>query len=94
MAQNESEKVKAYRATRKSDPRIVEQAARVYVNKGLKDLKLSSKQYTELQNKLTPIVQRTIQAERGRTAVRGEAVVNRTAAKKVKAATKKIMGGK
>jgi len=39
MAQNESEKVKAYRATRKSDPRIVEQAARVYVNKGLKDEK-------------------------------------------------------
>jgi hypothetical protein len=39
-------------------------------------------------------VQKTIQAERGRTAVRGEAVVNRTAAKKVKAATKKIMGGK
>ncbi len=60
----------------------------------IKDLNLSSKQYTELQNKLTPIVQRTIQAERGRTATRGEAVVNRTAAKKVKAATKKIMGGK
>jgi Fe-S cluster assembly scaffold protein SufB len=94
MAQNESEKVRAYRATRKSDPRIVEQAARIYVNKGLKDLKLSSEQYTKLQNKLTPIVQKTIQAERGRTAVRGEAVVNRTAAKKVKAATKKIMGGK
>ena len=34
MAQNESEKVRAYRATRKSDPRIVEQAARIYVNKG------------------------------------------------------------
>ena len=94
MANNESEKVRAYRANIKADPRNVEQAARVYVNKGLKDLKLSSKQYTELQNKLTPIVQRTIQAERGRTAVRGEAVVNRTAAKKVKAATKKIMGGK
>jgi hypothetical protein len=94
MAQNESERVRAFVATRKSDPRIVEQAARVYVNKGLKDLKLSSEQYTKLQNKLTPIVQRTIQAERGRTATRGEAVVNRTAAKKVKAATKKIVGGK
>ena len=94
MANNESEKVRAFVATRKSDPRIVEQAARVYVNKGLKDLKLSSEQYTKLQNKLTPIVQRTIQSERGRTAVRGEAVVNRTAAKKVKAAAKKIVGGK
>ncbi len=48
----------------------------------------------QLQNKLTPIVQKTIQAERGRTAVRGEAVVNRTVARKVKAAEKKIMGGK
>jgi hypothetical protein len=34
MAQNESERVRAFVATRKSDPRIVEQAARVYVNKG------------------------------------------------------------
>lgn len=94
MANNESEKVRSYRATRKSDPRIVEQVARSYVNKGLKDLKLSADQYTKLQNKLTPIVQKTIQAERGRTAVRGEAVVNRTAAKKVKSAAKKIIGGK
>ena len=94
MAQNESEKVRAYRATIRSSKDMTASAARAYVNKGLKDLNLSSEQYTKLQNKLTPIVQKTIQAERGRTAVRGEAVVNRTAAKKVKAATKKIMGGK
>lgn len=94
MAKAESEKVRASRASRKADPRIVEQVARAYVNKGLKDLKLSSDQYTKLQNKLTPIVQRTIQAERGRTATRAEAGVNRTAVRKVKAAEKKIMGGK
>jgi hypothetical protein len=94
MAKNESEKVRSSRASRKADPRIVEQVARAYVNKGLKDLKLSGDQYTKLQNKLTPIVQKTIQAERGRTALRGEATVVRTAAKKVKAAEKKIIGGK
>ena len=94
MANNESEKVRAFVATRKADPRNVEQAARIYVNKGLGDLKLSGDQYNKLQKKLIPIVQKTIQAERGRTAVRGEAVVNRTAAKKVKSAAKKIIGGK
>ncbi len=89
-----SEKARAFTATRKANPDIVEQAARVYVNKGLKDLKLSSDQYSKLQEKLMPIVQRTIQSERSRTATRGEAVVVRTAAKKVKAAEKKIIGGK
>lgn len=92
MAQ--SEKTRAFTASRKTDPQIVEQAARVYVNKGLKDLKLSGNQYSKLQEKLIPIVQRTIQAERGRTATRGNAIVNRTAAKKVKAAEKKIISGK
>ncbi len=94
MARNESEKVRAYRAGVRSSKDMTTSAARAYVNKGLKDLKLSGDQYNKLQEKLIPIVQKTIQAERGRTAVRGEAVVNRTAAKKVKAATKKIMGGK
>jgi hypothetical protein len=94
MAQNESEKVRAYRASIRSSKDMTASAARAYVNKGLKDLNLSGDQYNKLQQKLIPIVQKTIQAERGRTAVRGEAVVNRTAAKKVKAATKKIMGGK
>lgn len=94
MANNESEKVKAFKAKLKADPGNVKQAARVYVNKGLKDLKLSGDQYNKLQQKLIPIVQRTIQAERSRTATRGEAIVNRTAAKKVKAAEKKIIGGK
>ncbi len=94
MARNESEKVRAYRAGVRSSKDMTNSAARAYVNKGLKDLKLSGDQYNKLQEKLIPIVQKTIQAERGRTAVRGEAVVNRTAAKKVKAATKKIMGGK
>ena len=41
-----------------------------------------------------PIVQRTIQTERNRTATRGEGVVNRTAVKTTKSAQKKIIGGK
>ncbi len=94
MARNESEKVRAFTATSRASKRLVSAAADAYVNKGLKDLNLSSEQYKKLKNKLTPIVQRTIQAERGRTAIRGEAVVNRTAVKKVKAAEKKVMGGK
>jgi len=94
MAKKDSEKFKALAANRKADPRIVSQAARVYVNQGLKDLNLSKEQYSKLKDKLTPIVERTIQTERNRTATRGEAVVNRTAAKKVKAAEKKIVGGK
>ena len=94
MARGESEKVRAYRASVRSSKDMTASAARAYVNKGLKDLKLSGDQYNKLQAKLIPIVQKTIQAERGRTAVRGEAVVNRTAVKKVKAAEKKVMGGK
>ena len=94
MAQNESEKVRAYRSNIRANKDVTFSAARVYVNKGLKDLKLSGDQYSKLQEKLIPIVQKTIQAERGRTAVRGDAIVVRTADKKVKAATKKIMGGK
>ncbi len=94
MARGESEKVRSFRASNRASSGAVSAAARSYVNKGLKDLNLSSAQYSKLQQKLIPIVQKTIQAERGRTAVRGEAVVNRTVAKKVKAAEKKIMGGK
>ena len=94
MANNESEKVRAYRAKTMASKDLTSAAARAYVNKGLKDLKLSGDQYNKLQQKLIPIVQRTIQAERSRTATRGEAIVNRTAAKKVKAAEKKIIGGK
>ena len=94
MASNKSEKVRSYKATQRANPNLVDSAARVYVNKGLKDLNLSSEQYTKLQQKLMPIVARTIQSERSRTATRGEAIVNRTAAKKVKAAEKKIIGGK
>ena len=94
MARGESEKVRAYRAGMMSSKDMTSAAARAYVNKGLKDLKLSGDQYNKLQQKLIPIVQKTIQAERGRTATRGEAVVNRTAARKVKAAEKKIISGK
>ena len=94
MARGESEKVRSFRASNRASSGAVSAAARSYVNKGLKDLNLSSEQYSKLQQKLIPIVQKTIQAERGRTATRGEAVVNRTAAKKVKAAEKKIVGGK
>ena len=94
MAKKDSEKFKALKAARKSDPTIVSQAARVYVNKGLKELNLSSAQYSKLQQKLIPIVQRTIQIERNRTATRGQGIVNRTAASKAKSAEKKIMGGK
>ena len=94
MPKGESEKVRAYRAGIRSSKDATSAAARAYVNKGLKDLKLSGDQYNKLQQKLIPIVQKTIQAERGRTATRSEAVVNRTAARKVKAAEKKIMGGK
>jgi hypothetical protein len=39
-------------------------------------------------------VQKTVQSERNRTVTRGEGIVNRTAVKKVKAAEKKIVGGK
>jgi hypothetical protein len=94
MAKGESEKVRAYRAEMMSSKDMTTSAARAYVNKGLKDLKLSGDQYNKLQEKLIPIVQKTIQAERGRTATRGNSIVNRTAAKKVKAAKKKIIGGK
>jgi len=94
MAKKDSEKFKSLAANRKADPRIVSQAARVYVNKGLKELNLSSEQYSKLQQKLIPIVQRTIQTERSRTSTRGQGIVNRTAVSKAKSAEKKIMGGK
>ena len=94
MAKGRSEKERAYTATSRASKNLVSAAADAYVNKGLKDLNLSSEQYSKLKNTLTPIVKQTIQAERARTAIRGEAVVNRTAVKKVKAAEKKIMGGK
>ena len=94
MPKGESEKVRTFIAGRKAKPVVVSQAARVYVNQGLKDLNLSREQYSKLKDKLTPIVERTIQSERSRTVTRGEGMVNRTAAKKVKAAEKKIVGGK
>ena len=94
MARGESEKVRTFIVGRKAKPVVVSQAARVYVNQGLKDLNLSREQYSKLKDKLTPIVERTIQSERNRTVTRGEGMVNRTAAKKVKSAQKKIMGGK
>lgn len=94
MARGESEKTRAVIAGRKAKPVVVSQAARVYVNQGLRDLNLSREQYSKLKDKLTPIVERTIQSERNRTVTRGEGIVNRTAAKKVKSAQKKVMGGK
>ena len=94
MARGESEKVRLFIAGRKAKPVVVSQAARVYVNQGLKDLNLSREQYSKLKDKLTPIVERTIQSERNRNVTRGEGMVNRTAAKKVKSAEKKIVGGK
>jgi hypothetical protein len=94
MPKGDSEKARTYIAKQKTRPVVVSQAARVYVNQGLKDLNLSREQYSKLKDKLTPIVERTIQSERSRTVTRGEGMVNRTAAKKVKAAEKKIVGGK
>jgi hypothetical protein len=94
MAKKDSEKFKSLVATSKTNPVRVSQAARVYVNQGLRNLNLSREQYSKLRNKLTPIVERTIQTERNRTATRGEGIVNRTAVKKEKAAGKKLMGGK
>ena len=94
MAKAESEKVRSAIANVRADKTQVYRAAVRYVNQGLKDLNLKRDQYTKLQDKLIPIVEKTIGAERGRTSTRGEAIVVRTADKKVKAATKKIIGGK
>jgi hypothetical protein len=69
-------------------------AARKYVNSGLKDLNLKPAQKIELFNKLVPIVARQIGAERGRAVGRAENITARTAAKKAKAAEKKVIGGK
>ena len=92
MKKAESEKGRLRRAENKKldAPR----AAASYLNKGLKNLGLDSVDQTILFNKLAPIVTRQISTERSRTVTRGEGIVNRTAAKKVKTAQKKIMGGK
>ncbi len=94
MKKAESEKGRLLRATDKATKGSTTYAADQYVTKGLRGLNLSPEQQRKLQNKLIPIVQKTIQSERNRTVTRGEGIVNRTADKKVKAATKKIMGGK
>jgi hypothetical protein len=93
MKKAESEKGRLSRATDKARNNVA-YAADQYVYKGLRGLNLSPEQQRKLQNKLIPIVQRTIQSERNRTVTRGEGIVNRTAVKKVKAAEKKIVGGK
>ena len=94
MKKAESEKGRLRRVADKAVKNNVAYAADQYVTKGLRDLNLSPNQKDKLYNKLVPIVQKTIQSERNRTVARGEGIVNRTAVKKVKAAEKKIMGGK
>jgi hypothetical protein len=94
MKKAESEKGRLSRATDKSTKNNAAYAADQYVNKGLRGLNLSPDQKEKLYNRLVPIVQKTVQSERNRTVTRGEGIVNRTAVKKVKAAEKKIVGGK
>jgi len=92
MKKAESEKGRLSRATDKSTKNNAAYAADQYVTKGLRGLNLSPDQKDKLYNKLVPIVQKTVQSERGRTVTRGEGIVNRTAATKVKTAEAKIMG--
>ena len=94
MKKAESEKGRLLKATNKATKNNAAYAADQYVTKGLRGLNLSPDQKDKLYNKLVPIVQRTVQSERNKTVTRGEAIVNRTAVKKIKAAEKKIVGGK
>ena len=94
MKKAESEKGRLSRAADKATKNNAAYAADQYVTKGLRGLNLSPDQKDKLYNKLVPIVQRTVQSERNRTVTRGKGIVNRTAIQKVKAAEKKIVGGK
>jgi hypothetical protein len=69
-------------------------AAGMYIQAGMKKLNLKPSEERALFNKLAPIVTRQIGVERSRAVTRGESMVNKAEAKKVKSATKKIMGGK
>ena len=92
MAESLSSKVRKAQGRAGND--TVQLAAAKYVQSGMKDLGLTSKQKYDLSQKLTPIVARVISAERGRTATRAEGIQNRETKKTQETAKKKILGGK
>ena len=92
MADNLSDKIRKAKGAASKDSTYI--AAARYVSNGLEKLDITRKQKIELQNKLIPIVQKTVSAERTRTATRGMGIQNRQLAKAEKAAQRKILGGK